>query len=96
VRCLSAAEIHDWARPLAIDFDWVGFYSLLYARTGWRDVFFLEHTGIVCSNPHEKVVVSGAVTPVLADPHQFGPPRPATDPGDLGQVGASSGVQAEL
>lgn len=89
VRCLAERQIHEWARPLAIDFDWSSFYALLYARTGWRDVFFLAHTGIVCGNNHARdehgdgsddsdaKVESGQPLPVLADPYNFGPRAPA-------------------
>ena len=88
VSCLPHSQIHEWARPLAIDFDWSGFYSLLYARTGWRDVFFLAHTGVVCGNPHDKALSGqdpgeaepGHLPPVLADPFHFGPPAPPQPP----------------
>ena len=71
--CLSTDHISAWAEPLAISFDWFGFYALMYARSGWRDIFFVSHTGIVCNNPHEKEVVSGQILPILRDFQQFGP-----------------------
>ncbi len=49
---LTRACVRRWASPLHVAFDWGGFESLKYARTGWRDTPLAPFDGIVCDSSH--------------------------------------------
>ncbi len=49
---LTRGHVRRWASPLHLAFDWGGFESLKYARTGWRDTPLAPFDGVVCDPTH--------------------------------------------
>ena len=79
---LTRGCVRRWASPLHVAFDWGGFESLKYARTGWRDTALAPFDGIVCDPSHLtaqnlldgiEAVLSPSPSPTHTDAHAMEP-----------------------